>query len=632
MSIVHKTETRKPAGRNRLTFVLSDATVDRYGDTIDPHGWDLSDFRNNPIALFGHDGMFPVGKWANVRVEKDQLLADLIPAQKGTSARIDEIVSLVEQDILRTVSVGFKPIEYEPRKGGGINYKKQSLLECSVVGVPANPAALAVAKSLHVSPETMKLAFGEHADEGRPSVSQASGEQAAPPKTIIKQVKPMSTPLSKRIEDAQNDLVREKDALTAHIAENDADPNVTEELASRIEQKEAGLAALRRAEAALAAKTAAPPVQAVATAPAQAVRRSVGDKPGDLIIRSAIVHGIAEMTHQQPLDVMERLYGHDEGVSVIVKAAVAPATTTAAGWAAELVNTAMSDFLETLRPESVYPALAAAGGGRLTFGPNAGAIKIPSRAATPSIGGSFIGEGAAIPVRRLALTSTTLSPYKMGVITTFTREMAKYSMVALEPMLRQEIIFDTAITLDSTLLGNGAGDATTPRGLLNGVTGLTPTAGGGATAFLADIRKLRAPFDAANAGSGLMLLMNPAQAEGLALTAGPDGTLGFAGDILSRYRVTTSTAIPVGRVIMVRATDFASATGDVPEFELSNDATVHMEDTAPLQLTTAGTPPVVAHPVRSFFQTGVSGLRMIMDVSWAMRRAGMVQFMDSVTW
>ena len=210
--------------------------------------------------------------------------------------------------------------------------------------------------------------------------------------------------------------------------------------------------------------------------------------------------------------------------------------------------------------------------------------------------------------------------------------MAKYSMVALEPMLRQEIIFDTAITLDSTLLGNGAGDPTTPRGLLNGVTGLTPTAGGGATAFLGDIRKLRAPFDAANAGSGLMLLMNPAQAEGLALTAGPDGTLGFAAEILSRYRVTTSTAIPVGRVIMVRATDFASATGDVPEFELSNDATVHMEDTAPLQLTTAGTPPVVAHPVRSFFQTGVSGLRMIMDVSWAMRRPGMVQFIESVTW
>ena len=129
-----------------------------------------------------------------------------------------------------------------------------------------------------------------------------------------------------------------------------------------------------------------------------------------------------------------------------------------------------------------------------------------------------------------------------------------------------------------------------------------------------------------------MLLMNPAQAEGLALTAGPDGTLGFAADILARYRVATSTAIPVGRVIMIRAADFASATGDVPEFELSNDATVHMEDSAPLQISAAGTPNVVAAPVRSFFQTGVSGLRMLMDVSWTMRRPGMVQFIDSVTW
>ena len=441
----------------------------------------------------------------------------------------------------------------------------------------------------------------------------------------------MTISLSKRIEDAQNDLVREKDALTAHLTEDDADPIVTEELSARIEQKQAGVDALKRAEAALAAKTATPAAAVPAAARSTGMVKSAG-KPGDLIIRSAIVQGIAEMTHQQPLDVLEKLYGHDEGVGVIVKAAVAPAMTSVAGWAAELVNTAMGEFLETLRPESVYPALAAAGGGRLTFGPNGGAIKVPARASTPSIGGSFVGEGAPIPVRRLALTSATLAPYKMGVITTFTREMAKYSMVALEPMLRQEIIFDTAITLDSTLLGAGAGSATNPAGLLNGVSTLTATAGGGSAAFLGDIRKLRAPFDSANAGSGLMLLMNPAQAEGLALTAGPDGTLGFAADILARYRVATSTAIPVGRVIMIRAADFASATGDVPEFELSNDATVHMEDSAPLQIGATGTPNVVAAPVRSFFQTGVSGLRMLMDVSWTMRRPGMVQFIDSVTW
>ena len=627
MSIIRKVETAQVS--DDLTFVLSDDTVDRYGDVIEAAGWDLRWFQRNNIALFGHDSNFPIGTWEEVRVEGNKLMGKLKLAAEGTSARIDELRRLVEQGILKAVSVGFKPVESEPIQRGGVRYKKQELLETSLVSVPANPAALAVAKSLHVSPETMKLAFGEHADEGRPSVSQASGEQAAPPKTIIKQVKPMSTPLSKRIEDAQNDLVREKDALTAHLAEDDADPIVTEELSARIEQKQAGVAALKRAEAALAAKTAAP-VQAVATVAAQPVRRAAGDKPGDAIIRAAIVHGIALHTNKDPIEVGERMYGHDETVGLLVKAAVAPATTTASGWAAELVNTQMDGFLETLRPVSVYPALA--GGGRLAFGPNAGAIKVPARSPTPSIGGSFIGEGGAIPVRRLALTSVTLTPRKMGVITTFTREMARYSSVQLEAMLRTEIVNDTAITLDSVLLGDGAGDAIAPAGLLNGVTPIAATVGGGHEAFLADIRKLRAPFTAANAPGGLMLLMNPAQADNLDLMAGADGTLGWADRVLNRYQVATSTAIPLGRVIMLRATDFVSATGDTPEFELSNDATVHMEDTSPLQIGAAGTPNVVAAPVRSFFQTGVSGLRMIMDVSWAMRRPGMGQFIESVTW
>ena len=613
-----------------LEFVLSDATPDRYGDVVEARGWDLSWFKQNPIALFGHDNAFPIGTWENVRVDNDRLVGRLKLAAPGTSARIDELRSLVEQKILRAVSVGFKPIESESNGKRGIRFLKQELLETSLVSVPANPAALAVARSMNLSDDTMRLAFGEHAEGGRGEGVVATGEKAAPPTQKTARTPIMKT-LSQRIEDAQADLLREKDALTVHLSEDEADPIVTDELSARIEQKTASVEALKRAEAALAIKTASP----MASVPAAAARRPMGASQkatGDLIIRAAVVNGIAAHMHQDPLDVMERLYGQDEGVAMIVKAAVAPATTTTAGWAAELINTAMSDFLETLRPTSVYPSLSEAGGGRLTFGPNSGAIKIPARSATPSIGGSFIGEGAAIPVRRLALTSVTLSPKKMGVITTFTREMAKYSIVSLESMLRQEILYDTSITLDSVLLGAAAGSETVPAGLLNGVTAITATTGGGAAAILGDIKKLRAPFDAANAGGDLMLLMNPAQAESLNLTPGADGTLGWAAGIISRYRVAVSTAIPAGRVIMVRAADFASATGDVPEFELSNDATVHMEDTTPLAISTTGTPNVVAAPVRSFFQTGVSGLRMIMDVSWVMRRPGSVQFINDVSW
>ncbi len=442
----------------------------------------------------------------------------------------------------------------------------------------------------------------------------------------------MTMPLSQRIEAAQAELVTQKDALTLHLQEDEADPIVTDELSLRIERATTGLDALKRAENALAPKVGeARALTLPATARAPLAAQFKG-KASDLIIRSAIVHGVAFHSRQNPEDVLERMYGNDEAVGMLVRSAVAPATTTQAGWAADLVNTAMTEFIDTLRAESVYPALSSAGGGRLTFGPDQGAIKIPARAATPSIGGSFIGEGGAIPVRRLGLTSIVLGPKKMGVITTFTREMARYSKPAIEALLRQEIVADTALTIDSVLVGVGAGDAATPAGLLSGVTAVTATAGGGYAAILGDIKKLRAPFDAANAGSGLMLLLNPSQAESLDLTPGADGTLGWAQGIVERYQIATSTSIPVGRVIMVRAVDFVSATNDVPEFELSNDATVHMEDTAPLAIGAAGSPATVAAPVRSFFQTGVSGLRMIMDISWGMRRSGMVQYIDGVTW
>lgn len=626
MSIIKKVEASEVS--TDLTFVLSDGTVDRYGDTIDAKGWELEWFRKNPIALFGHDHDFPIGRWEDVRVEGGKLLARLKMAAEGTSERIDEIRRLIEQGILKAVSVGFKAVDSEPM-GRGIRFIRQELLECSVVGVPANPAALAVAKSLHVSPETMAMAFGEQAVTRRAAPNRQDGVNASPRNAITKGNTMAS--LSERIQAAQDDLIRDKDAYSAHVAETDFDLIVAKELNDRVSDKEERLDALKRAEQALAAKTASP-VQQV---PAMAQRRpemQKGSKPADLIIRSAVVNAVAFASNKAPEEVLERLYGNDEATGIIVRAAVAPATTTASGWAAELVNTAMSDFLETLRPMSVYPELAAAGGGRLSFGPNQGAIKIPARAPTPSIGGSFIGEGAPIPVRRLALTSATLSPKKLGVITTFTREIARYSTPAIEGILRNEIFADTAITLDSVLLDNVAGDAIRPAGLLNGVSALTATTGGGQAAILADIRKLRAPFDAANNGTNLVLLMNPAQEVGLALTPSADGQLGWTSAVLSRYKIITSTAIPVGRVIMVNAGDFVTATGDVPEFEMSNEATLHMEDSTPLAIGTAGSPATVAAPVRSLFQTATMGLRMLMDVSWSMRRPGAVQWIDGATW
>jgi HK97 family phage prohead protease len=160
--VVHKTVSKETKGTD---FILSDPTVDRYGDIILSDGWELKNFKQNPIALFAHRSDFPIGKWQNLRVSDNALRGTLELAPKGTSDRIDEIHRLVDADILRAVSVGFTPIQSKPRPGDefGTIYIRQELVECSIVTVPANPSALNVAKRLNISAETQELVFGSQA-------------------------------------------------------------------------------------------------------------------------------------------------------------------------------------------------------------------------------------------------------------------------------------------------------------------------------------------------------------------------------------------------------------------------------------------------------------------------------------
>ena len=146
-------------------FVMSDESVDRVGDVIRANGWDLNSFEKNPVALFGHNHEKPIGVWENVRVVGKKLVGRLKLAKQGTSAEIDTIRSLVEQRILKAVSVGFQPIEAKPMKSGGYEFIKQALHECSLVSVPANANALAIAKSFGADPA--KVFATDHGGEIR---------------------------------------------------------------------------------------------------------------------------------------------------------------------------------------------------------------------------------------------------------------------------------------------------------------------------------------------------------------------------------------------------------------------------------------------------------------------------------
>src|SRR5262249_34140810 len=161
-------------------------------------------------------------------------------------------------------------------------------------------------------------------------------------------------------------------------------------------------------------------------------------------------------------------------VDIVVKASSAPAMTGVTGWAAELVTQINADLLQPLTANTVAPRLFALGL-QLSFG-RAGKIVVPTRLATPTIAGSFVGDGLPTPLRKGAFRSVPLLPKKVGVITEFSREMDEHSQPAIEPILREMITTDTALAIDSVLLDTNAATAVRPAGIRNGVAGLTATA------------------------------------------------------------------------------------------------------------------------------------------------------------
>ena len=653
--LVYRVATQSASDPNE--FVLSDETVDRYGEVVVASGWDLTNFRpnRNPIALFNHHADAIVGRWENVRVEGKRLLGRLVLAAAGTDEIVDKVRRLWEQKILRAVSVGFRPIEREPLNKdadpdwGPFRYLRQELVECSLVAVPANPNALQIGRSLVLSADVRRQLFGKPASqESRfdPVVSRV------PAQSLSKGSTSMNTPITKQIENQQAEINRLRDQLTelSGIEERDDEQQtlfVT--LPPTIEAALKNLTNLQAAERVLAPTAARTDPPAEPAKPAQNGEIILANdpkrpfalpkkkiEPDDYMFR-AITCGIRAFSDQVPLDqALRNLYGNDEATAIVLRAAVNPAMTTVPGWAAELAQTSNAAFMDRLMTESIYGPLSAAGA-RYDLGRNA-AIKIPTRANTPRASGAWVGEGAPKPVKRIGLTSLTLTPHKLAVISTFTEEMAMYSTPAIEGLLRQAMSDDTSESLDGFLIDDVAASSVRPAGLLNGVTPLTPSAATTTTeAMIADLKALVGAIIGNGGGRNIVILMNPAQSLGIGFAQTSTGDFVFTStDEAGRKfnaRFIVSRTVPAGTVIAVDAADFATITGDAPRFAVSNEATLHEEDTAPLALVTgAQGAGVVASPMRSLFQTDSVAIRLSLFVSWGMRRAGMVATVDGVAW
>ena len=177
--------------------MISSGEVDRMGDTINPNGWYLKNYKKNPVILWSHSsgGMFgtalpPVGRAERTWVKDGK---ELWQKQVFASTEFaQELKLLVDEKCLSAQSVGFLPLVEDEKKGDidiegkmyrrvldkelkaytekgfveingktysrdGEHFEKQELLEVSWVDVPALPSALVLAKKMNLGLVTKAL-------------------------------------------------------------------------------------------------------------------------------------------------------------------------------------------------------------------------------------------------------------------------------------------------------------------------------------------------------------------------------------------------------------------------------------------------------------------------------------------
>lgn len=135
--------------KEKVSFVASSATPDRYGDIIDVRGWVLDNYKRNNVILLNHDSnQLPIAR-GNVYVRNDKLIVDVEFDTEDERAK--EVQRKVKAGFMNAVSVGFRPLESKSRSElptdnkyygqRGMYYSKAELLEVSIVTIPANGEA-----------------------------------------------------------------------------------------------------------------------------------------------------------------------------------------------------------------------------------------------------------------------------------------------------------------------------------------------------------------------------------------------------------------------------------------------------------------------------------------------------------
>ena len=175
-------EIKVAEGAREFVAKITTNAIDRDREIVDPKGIDFANFRKNPVILWGHNYSEPAigrAQWIKTWSEGGKAFGHI---SKGVVAngvqKAEDIFNLMQQGIVNTTSIGFVPISgHEPtsdeiKKNSKLKqvryiHDKISMLEFSIVNVPANPEATieAVSKGIIEIPVPLQQDLGIYMSE-----------------------------------------------------------------------------------------------------------------------------------------------------------------------------------------------------------------------------------------------------------------------------------------------------------------------------------------------------------------------------------------------------------------------------------------------------------------------------------
>ena len=153
----YESELQVDEGKREVIAIISTNSVDRDGEVVSPKGMRKKNFAGNPVVMLNHDYQkLPIGKALWVKSDGDKVISKYRVSDATQEAR--DVFGLLQDGTLNAHSIGFatnykskpttKEINERPELADAkIIHRDWELFEFSVVGIPCNPDALALAVS-----------------------------------------------------------------------------------------------------------------------------------------------------------------------------------------------------------------------------------------------------------------------------------------------------------------------------------------------------------------------------------------------------------------------------------------------------------------------------------------------------